>query len=317
MCKGRYRGVNVWTPCWLSCWKSKGRRRREPAAAGFQSGRATWERICRREVLGLPTKVEEASCSTSEVQHTTEALEAVHAQWRAVRENQHPEELAREKGRLVSELIKEHRRGRDEPVVLGRPSFKEFHPSIPGAPLQRRTALLTSNVVRMLPNRALENIWDAMHDWEASGCFPEVLGHTRQVGLPKPQKVQHDTHLDISDLRPVAVMSIWWRTWSSTWARSEIMKEITQEYVPLWSGLLGPEVSAAIVQCALHSSHKGASLDYRQFFDHVNAFLVEALLTNLLPCGTHPWARKQRSMWRKQKRWLTLDGCVHLSVRLP
>ena len=56
--------------------------------------------------------------------------------------------------------------------------------------------------------------------WEAESACPEQLTHSRQVNLPKNSKVVN-SHVDVSDVRPIAVMSAFWRLWGFSCIKSE------------------------------------------------------------------------------------------------
>lgn len=52
--------------------------------------------------------------------------------------------------------------------------------------------------------------------WYESKTIPEVLCKGRMVCLPKPRKARQDHSINAADLRPIAILSVWWRAWASS-----------------------------------------------------------------------------------------------------
>lgn len=63
-------------------------------------------------------------------------------------------------------------------------------------------------------------IWDAMATWELFGRIPEALNHCKMIHVPKKLARQ----LEPGQLRPISVLSIWWRVWSACWLASSYIR---------------------------------------------------------------------------------------------
>lgn len=115
-------------------------------------------------------------------------------------------------------------------------------------------------------------IWQNMAMWESFNCVPNVVNHCKLVHLAKkPLRI-----LGGGQFRPVAILSVWWRAWSSTWIGSSMVRQWTASTFPLdiAGGLPappGPELMAALI------SNKIGSFGHAMTLDCKHAFLLTAL----------------------------------------
>ena len=77
--------------------------------------------------------------------------------------------------------------------------------------------------LRHLAEGALATFRRLALQWEERGVCPEQLTDSRQVNLPKNAKVLN-SHVDVGNVRPIAVMSCFWRLWGSAWMQTPSIK---------------------------------------------------------------------------------------------
>ena len=64
---------------------------------------------------------------------------------------------------------------------------------------------------------AANDIWNVMARWELFSVVPTPLCNCKLVHIPKKE----ERILQAGQFRPIAIMSAFWRAWSSTWMRSD------------------------------------------------------------------------------------------------
>ena len=107
-------------------------------------------------------------------------------------------------------------------------------------------------------------------------AFPEPIRHCKISCIPK-----RDKHLlKPNELRPISILSVFWRAWSSTWLRAECNHQWISQLFPKHAagglpGSLGPEALASVVAHQLSLFGHGVSLDLSHAFDAVNLDLME------------------------------------------
>ena len=74
--------------------------------------------------------------------------------------------------------------------------------------------------------------WQFTGRWELAGQTPSALCELRQANVPKLSKVSAEHLLDCKHLRPIAVYSIWWRIYTSCWAKSSCVRESRRQSLP-------------------------------------------------------------------------------------
>lgn len=58
-----------------------------------------------------------------------------------------------------------------------------------------------------------------------TGCTPQILREVKVSYIPKESKVSQGS-IAAKGLRPITVLSVWWRAFSSMWLRSDIMEKL-------------------------------------------------------------------------------------------
>ena len=161
---------------------------------------------------------------------------------------------------------------------------------------------------------AADMVWQSMQIWEDVQRIPEPIRHCKISCIPK-----RDRHLlKPNELRPISILSVWWRAWSSTWLRAECNHQWINQLFPKHAagglpGSLGPEAFASVVAHQLSLFGHGVSLDLSHAFDAVNLDLMERAMVKLLPERCHSWCLLLVGQWKSMKRWIMHDSAVHPS----
>ena len=165
---------------------------------------------------------------------------------------------------------------------------------------------------------AAADIWSAMERWETFCAVPSPLKHCKLVHIPKKEQ----RVLKPSQFRPIAIMSAFWRSWSSTWMHSKWIRMWTSQLFPtnVTGGLVGaqgPEVMAAIIAHDLSSKQHGLTMDFRHAFDSINVAAMEKVFQQILPRTTQRWHTLLFEQWKTMERWISIDaGVYHQSHRV-
>lgn len=178
--------------------------------------------------------------------------------------------------------------------------------------------------IRVLPLNRLKTFHFITERWEIYGQTPQAIQDSKQVNLPKANKVSEDNFLDPKNTRTINIYSCWYRLFASMWAQSDSMKQWYKETLP--SSILGdPETRGADMVTSelhdlLHTEGFFATLDLSQAFDNIQA---DVATTSMRTLGTPPrLTRVLRHQWLHQRRWMTWNRCVsetevNTDIRIP
>ena len=141
------------------------------------------------------------------------------------------------------------------------------------------------------------------------GQWPSSWQHIRQVHTRKEQGVGS---VRPKDLRPIAVLSVWYRILLTAVSRQEAVQQWILRIAPAacHGGLRGRSVATALSQLlpALEQGSTALALDYRKCFDMTHPKLV------LGHMKLHRWPPGLVSLfehvWLQQHRWLELGHLV-------
>ena len=122
------------------------------------------------------------------------------------------------------------------------------------------------------------DLTEIFQTWESIGCFPTVWNHITQVMIPKAGGLRADGATPISKLRPISLLSGWWRVYcrarlsgiqEQSWLERHLMGDQA-------GGRKNRSSQAAFVQLAECFATKKfiASLDYAKAFDHTSPDLA-------------------------------------------
>eukprot|EP00439_Symbiodinium_sp_Y106_P038428 s5766_g4.t1 len=187
----------------------------------------------------------------------------------------------------------------------GRPAETEFlvtWRSLKGAEGPDNWA---ASEIKALPEEVIACFGQVTCQWEMLGTIPDALTFSRQVHLPKDSKGVRGK-VEVKHMRPTNVYSLWYRLWSSTWARSQLIKTWRCETLPSaisgGAGSPGTEVLASQSADALHSMGWLATVDYSLAFDYIDAQAVTQAMMQLgIPARL---AQVLCEQWTNQKRLL-------------
>eukprot|EP00438_Fugacium_kawagutii_P016599 Skav236385 [mRNA] locus=scaffold29:66683:68254:+ [translate_table: standard] len=150
---------------------------------------------------------------------------------------------------------------------------------------------------------------------------PTALQDCRVACIPKEAKIQQHL-LEPKSLRPISLLSGWWRVWSATWLRHEPIQKWAKSFIPVTQagglpGSCGPEVMAAVSDVELQKHGYGISLDFRHAFDAIPAQLLGKALLSVVPPSVRPWLSTVTAQMSQLKRWYTYGGHVHEHFLCP
>ena len=173
-------------------------------------------------------------------------------------------------------------------------------------------------------------LWkDALHmfqEFERTGSVPDAWTEIRQVHIAKPDKGKRnsDGATDVAALRPISIMSVWFRIFASARWKSPS----TQNWVSQWwpENAFGGRKNRSIMDALQHilnaaeSDQFIAALDFSLAFDCTDPKLAIFVFQHKgMPQG---WLGILESMWLHQKRTLQYaQECLpqqqHVSHSLP
>ena len=172
----------------------------------------------------------------------------------------------------------------------------------------------SSEEVKHIPVPAIEYFLKITRDWNSSGCIPQQLKEVKQVAIPKNHKIRNG-FLDLKDVRPISICSIWWRVYASAFVKAKGTRDWCAKFihpaVSIGKGAKGAEEMASDLQEALMSGGFAASLDWTQAYDRMKPEITTKVLTHLgFPPG---FVAILTAAWTEQVRWICYDGHTHPS----
>jgi len=180
--------------------------------------------------------------------------------------------------------------------------------------------------VAYLPLVVWQDVATLFHCFETSGYVPSEWSNIKQVHIPKPGKGRRDSDnaVDVASLRPISVLSVWFRIFASArWNSVE-----TQRWVASWwpREAFGGRKRVSIAQALHHilldaeNDRFLAAFDYSLAFDMTDPALVLHVFQHKgMPKS---WLRVLSSVWLNQRRLLQygnecLDRAVAVQHSLP
>lgn len=131
-------------------------------------------------------------------------------------------------------------------------AFDDLWASVRGASGSGGADQWSGSEIKHLPREAVEVLFELTRFWESTQRLPAQLREARQVSLPKTAKVINN-QLPISQVRPISVMSIFWRTYASAWAKSDQVRNWADSHldraVCFGKGARGAELRSKKIFC--------------------------------------------------------------------
>eukprot|EP00435_Cladocopium_sp_Y103_P018304 s1264_g4.t1 len=191
------------------------------------------------------------------------------------------------------------------------PDFKDFAKSLAtakGAPGLDQWTADELHWIGKIPAIA-KDVWHVMQSWHI--CTPSILQQLRTTWIPK--QATADISIPPKKMRPITVMSIWWRAYSSAWMRSPTIKSIISKMPSCIHGIKGrgPEVAAAIVDASIKRARHACTLDFTSCFDTINVSLLHEVLSTTLQGDALRWCTSTLGHWLKCERWFVFNRHVH------
>ena len=168
---------------------------------------------------------------------------------------------------------------------LNDPSLKVIHGS--HGPDQ-----WSGNEIRCIPHGAITAFHTCSLRWHFTGCVPQQFCASRQINIFKIHKIKNNGTISVADIRPISVLSGWWRVYSSAWVKSQQLRSWSKTYlhpaVASGTGIQGTEILAQNLQ-DLYVSRPGcvAPLDGSNAFDRMNPVTsTQAMLQSIRHCAS-------------------------------
>ena len=154
-------------------------------------------------------------------------------------------------------------------------------------------------------------VWSTMERWETFQKIPKSVANCKLVHVPKKEK----RILLPGQFRPIAIMSSFWRSWSSSWMRSKWIQTWTQQLFPTnitggMVGAQGPELMATVIAHELNIKRHGLTMDFRHAFDTVDVEVMEEVFLQILPQSCRRWFSLLFGQWKAMDRWVVIDSGV-------
>ena len=174
----------------------------------------------------------------------------------------------------------------------------------------------SANELRFLPLPAIR-VWDTLgHRWIAAGTVPQQLTEVRQVNLPKLHKIDQNGRLAVQGLRPISILSAFWRLWASAFIKDDSVSQwISRHKHPdIIHGRqsLGCETAAQLLQDSYVNDQYICSLDYQEAYDRMHPAVTSQFLHALgWPGG---FCQVLHQVWGNQRRFVQFENHTHDQV---
>ena len=214
-----------------------------------------------------------------------EVLDAIHHHWQAIWND------ARSIPEQTKQSIVLNTLPTAEPAAIQptQQDFDKVKQSLGGAPGPDDW---TAEELQNLPTEVTHLFHKITQQWESTGYIPTALTYSRQVNIAKQHKI-HQGRTDVSHLRPINIYSLFYRWWSSLWAKSPALQQWRHSRFPeaIAGGPASPgtEALASRLNDSLQSQGFLATLDCSLAFDYTSPLAATSALRQLgLPFDASP-----------------------------
>ena len=143
----------------------------------------------------------------------------------------------------------------------------------------------TGSELRYLPPVIFDMFSSHGSRWLQAGSVPEQFSESRMVLLPKEGKVNEQNVIQVEHLRPITILSIWWRLWMSTLLQTPEVKAWVSQHVPsefaVGHNIPTERVAFELLDCFCRD--KGLlTLAYSKAFDRLRSSLGVSLCSRKL-----------------------------------
>ena len=165
-----------------------------------------------------------------------------------------------------------------------------------------------------------------LQEFERSGASPEAWNNIKQVHLPKPNKGKRarDGATDAASMRPICILSVWFRIHASARFKSTSVQRWLDTWWPAeaYGGRRCKSIDDALLQIQYHAEQGKyiGAFDYSLAFDMVDPKIALEIFKHLdMPPG---WSRLLNGLWTNQHRLVQYDqecspSCENVTRSLP
>ena len=170
----------------------------------------------------------------------------------------------------------------------------------------------TGRELRHFPVQVFDCFASIAVRWLEFGNVPHQMREARMCSLPKQGKIDDHRCISVEHMRPLTVLSAWWRLWISAWVVGPDLKAWIGRHVPSQFAV-AHRVSTGEVAFDLmeHLAVHGclATLDFTKAFDLLDPFLTCSLLCHL--GWPRDLVRILETVWSGVERWVSFQSAVH------
>ena len=171
----------------------------------------------------------------------------------------------------------------------------------------------TAQELKYLPLDVFNTVAELFRAFATARDVPKQLRQSRMVCLPKEGKV-HDYSIKAGDARPISVMSVRWRLWSSSVCRSTSLRSwLRSVLLANVGGVSREDIYENIIEI-FDNFHKHGfmlTMDYSKAFDCLDSNLSCSLLRAPWPLDL---IHLLEATWRHQERFVQWDHHTHSST---
>ena len=163
--------------------------------------------------------------------------------------------------------------------------------------------------IRHFPLEVAEAFSEIAKRWREVGKAPKAMKIARQAALVKESKIKKETNtIEAGDLRPISVISTWWRIITGCWVQSEAIAEWKKHYIPeevIYEGQCTESCAAVVIE-RYHKRGFLGTLDFSLCYDHIDPKLIcEALRKLEIPKNLIDMLE---DVWSQIKRYVEYEG---------
>jgi len=267
------------------------------------------------------------ACDGKVAETGEEAAEMIKERWRKVsersgNEQQRQVQAKRSAEKLVRDFVGS---GVSEPLQWNGPSEEQMAEGLKSAKGAGGIDGWQAYELKCVPAEAAQMFARVSRRWVQAGEAPMEMRNMRQVNLPKPGKIDEKTcTIDVNQVRPLSIASMWWRVWARQWVVSDEVQEWIDSYISdaVIGGRRGFAAEAEMSEFFDELVEKGfgGSLDYSLAFDMMDPLITCETLKGLgWPQGLVDLIG---SVWLRQSRWISwdqhvADGPLEVSQSMP
>ena len=161
--------------------------------------------------------------------------------------------------------------------------------------------------IKDFPEGVAELFGEITKRWRKAGIAPDSVKYARQVNLVKETKITELNTIEAGDLRPISVISIWWRVITSCWVTGEDLKKWRNSIIPKEVVCDGTSTEACAAEVCEELDNKGylGTLDFSLCYDHIDPKLIVEVKRMRFP---KYMATLLEDVWTQLRRYVIYEG---------